>query len=228
MSWVMFDFGGVICTPQPEQDLAALAACAGVSIAEFWDAYWPSRLAYDQAALTAAAFWHDVAGRLGTSFTGAQVSDLVRLDIVSWSHLCEGTVRLIGDLAAHGARLALLSNMPAEVARAIAGLPVARHFEHLLFSCDLGSVKPDPGCFSQALGRLGAPAAQVVFIDDREENVRAAIGMGMRGIRFTGPEQARAGLGGIFGKDTLLSAEGGTRLSLILAVQKLSVRSERC
>lgn len=94
---------------------------------------------------------------------------------------------------------------PAEVARAVAELPVARHFEHLLFSCDFGSAKPDPACFGQALDRLGAPAGEVIFIDDREDNVGAAIGMGMRGIQFTGPEQARAGLAGIIGTDRLLS-----------------------
>jgi HAD superfamily hydrolase (TIGR01509 family) len=80
-------------------------------------------------------------------------------------------------------------------------MPVARHFEHLLFSCDLKSGKPDPGCFSQALDRLGADAEEVILIDDREENVTAAIGMGMRAIQFTSPEQVRAGLAGIFGPD---------------------------
>jgi putative hydrolase of the HAD superfamily len=204
MSWVMFDFGGVICTPQPEQDLAALAACAGVSVAEFWAAYWSSRQAYDTAALSAVTYWQDVAGRLGTSFSDAQVAGLIRLDIVSWGHLREGTLRLIRDLDDCGHRLALLSNAPAEVARAVAGLPVARHFEHLLFSCDFGAAKPDPGCFRQALDRLGAPAEEVILIDDREENVRAAIALRMQAIRFIGPEQARAGLAGIFGKDGLL------------------------
>lgn len=204
MSWVMFDFGGVICTPQPEEDLAALAAVAGVSVADFWGAYWPSRRAYDAAELTAVTFWQDVAGRLDTSFTGTKIGELVRLDIASWAHLCEGTVRLIADLEADGRKLALLSNAPAEVARAVAELPVARHFEHMLFSCYFGSAKPDPRCFSQALDQLGAPAEEVIFIDDRAENVTAAIGMGMHAIRFTGPEQARAGLAGIFATGRLL------------------------
>jgi putative hydrolase of the HAD superfamily len=201
MSWVMFDFGGVICTPQPAEDLAALAAVAGVSVGEFWAAYWPSRRAYDEAALTAETYWQDVAGRLGTSLRAAQVNELVRLDIASWAHLREGTVQLIRDLYAEGKRLALLSNVPAEIARAVAALPVARHFEELLFSCDFGSAKPDPRCFRQALGRLGVPAGEVILIDDREENVRAATALGMRAIRFTGPEQARADLAGIFGME---------------------------
>jgi putative hydrolase of the HAD superfamily len=199
MSWVLFDFGGVICTPQPAQDVAALATVAGVSVAEFSGAYWPLRQAYDSAALTAMTYWQGIADRLGTRFSDAQVDELGRLDVASWSHLCEGTIELIRELEAAGKRLALLSNAPVDVARAVAGLPVARHFEHLLFSCDFKAAKPDPDCFSQALGRLGAPAKEVIFVDDREENVAAAARLGMRAIQFTGPEQVRAGIFGVRG-----------------------------
>jgi putative hydrolase of the HAD superfamily len=206
MSWVLFDFGGVICTPQPDEDLAALAAAAGrVSVADFQNAYWPSRTAYDLAALTATEFWRDVAARLGQTFTSAQVDELVRLDIASWAHMQEGTLALIRDLEAAGQRLALLSNMPVECARAVTGLPVARHFEQLLFSCDFRAGKPDHAFYGRVLDRLGVPAAEVTFIDDRQENVAGAARMGMRAIRFTDPEQARAGLAGIIGRDGLLS-----------------------
>ena len=204
MSWVVFDFGGVIVAPQPRQDVAALAAAAGVTTAEFGRGYWPPRFGYDTGELSAEAFWQDVAGRLGRSFTRAQIAELVALDLASWSHLCAGTVRLVRDLRVAGKRLAVLSNQPPEQAEAVAAMPVAGQFEHLLFSCDFKVGKPDPGCFRQALGRLGAPAGDVILIDDREENVRAAIAMGMRAIRFTSPQQARARLAGIFGPGGLL------------------------
>ncbi|HEY3733695.1 MAG TPA: hypothetical protein VGL63_07245 [Streptosporangiaceae bacterium] len=68
MSWVMFDFGGVICTPQPEEDLAALAGTARVSVAELWDAYWPARPAYDAGDLTSMTYWQGVAGQFGRTF----------------------------------------------------------------------------------------------------------------------------------------------------------------
>jgi putative hydrolase of the HAD superfamily len=203
MSWVVFDFGGVIGTQQPEEDVAAMAAAAGVTMAEFGRAYWPPRFAYDIGELTAETFWQDIAGRLGRSFSRSQIGELVRLDVASWSHLCEGTLRLIHDLRSGGQRLAVLSNQPREQAEVVAAMPVARHFDYLLFSCDFKAGKPDPSCFSQALDRLGAPADEVILIDDREDNVRAAIAMGMRAIRFTSPEQARAALAGIFGSDGL-------------------------
>jgi putative hydrolase of the HAD superfamily len=221
----MFDFGGVICTPQPQEDLAALAGAAGVSVAELWDAYWPARPAYDAGDLTSMTYWQGVAGQFGRTFSEAQVAELIRLDIASWAHLCEDTVQLIRDLQAAGQRLALLSNMPADVARSIAALPVARHFEHLLFSCDFRALKPDPGCYARALSRLGAPAAEVIFIDDRTENVIGAERMGIRAIHFTGSREARADLAGMIGVHGLLFPVVTTRSSWVLAEKKLSVRS---
>ena len=33
MNWVLFDYGGVICTPQPDSDVGRLASAAGVPVA---------------------------------------------------------------------------------------------------------------------------------------------------------------------------------------------------
>jgi putative hydrolase of the HAD superfamily len=194
MSWVVFDYGGVICEHQRDEDLARLASAAGSTAAEFGAAYWLYRASYDRADLDAAAFWQKVGAALGRSFQPAQIQELTRLDVESWMHLRDGTVALVRELARAGHRLALLSNAPAEVAEAVTALPVASHFRDLVFSCFLRSAKPDPACYSAALARLGAAPAEVTFIDDRPENVRAATALGIRGLRFAGPGQARAQL----------------------------------
>jgi putative hydrolase of the HAD superfamily len=183
--WVVFDYGGVISRPQPERDVAALAAAAGGPVPDFLDAYWARREAYDRADLDAEAFWKGVTNQLGRSWDPGRMPELVRLDIRSWQHLRPGVVRLVDEVAASGHRLALLSNAPHEVAAGFASLPVARQFEHLLFSCDLRLVKPDPRCFSAALATLEAAPADVIFIDDRQDNVDAAAGVGISAIKFT-------------------------------------------
>jgi putative hydrolase of the HAD superfamily len=194
MTWVLFDFGGVICYPQPADDLALLARAAGCTEAEFSDAYWPYRLDYDRAAFDSTSFWQRVAGHLGRSFDESQIAELASLDIASWMHLQAGTLALIEDMAAAGQRLALLSNAPADVAEAVSALPVAAHFEHLIFSCFLKSAKPDPECFQGALAVLGAEPGEVIFIDDRADNIAGATRMGLTGVQFTDPDAVRAEL----------------------------------
>jgi putative hydrolase of the HAD superfamily len=194
MTWVLFDYGGVICQPQPEADVALLASAAGCTVGEFRAGYWAHRLAYDRAELDGVTFWQKVAAAAGRSFTAAQMAELTRLDIASWRHLQPATVTLIEDLAAAGYRLALLSNAPAEVAEAVAALPVASHFEHCTFSCYLRAVKPEPEIYRAVLRVLGASPGEVIFLDDRPENVAGAEALGIRGVHFTGPDEARAAL----------------------------------
>ena len=194
MTWVLFDYGGVICEPQPEAARARLARASGGPVAAFEAAYWRYRLDYDRAALDVTAYWQRVAEDLGRSYSDAEISELSRLDTASWLTLQPGTVDLITGLAAAGQRLALLSNAPADVAGAVQDLPLASHFEHLVFSCALKSAKPDPECFLATLALLDAQPGDVVFLDDRPDNVAGAAALGLRSIQFTDAPAARADL----------------------------------
>jgi putative hydrolase of the HAD superfamily len=194
MTWVLFDYGGVICELQSEADRARLASASGGPAAGFEAAYWRYRLDYDRAALDVTAYWQQVAADLGRSYSGPEIAELSRLDCASWLTLQPGTVDLITGLAAAGQRLAVLSNAPADVAEAVGDLPVAGYFEHLVFSCALKSAKPDPECFKAALAVLGAEPAEVIFLDDRPGNVAAAAALGVVSFQFTDAAAARADL----------------------------------
>lgn len=192
MTWVMFDYGGVISHPPSQQDLALLGRAADAAVPAFLEVYWQWRRAYDLSELDAAGYWRQVGHGLGREFSDAQVAELVRLDRVAWLHLRGGTVALIEDLAAAGQPLALLSNAPGDLSRAISDLPVAAHFGHLIFSSELKLAKPDPECYIRALSILGASANDVIFIDDRSENVAAADALGLRSVHFTSADEVRA------------------------------------
>ena len=192
MPWVLFDYGGVVSQPPSPAEVASLAGAAGVSVPALAGVYWEWRRAYDLAELDAPGYWRQVGRSLGRGFSEAEISELVRLDSMSWLRMQAGTVALIEDLAATGLPLALLSNAPGELAEAISALPVAAYFGHLLFSCQLKHAKPDPECYNRALARLGASAEDVIFIDDRAENVAAAGALGLRPVLFTSPDETRA------------------------------------
>jgi putative hydrolase of the HAD superfamily len=65
------------------------------------------------------------------------------------------------------------------------------YFKVALSSCFLGLRKPDAAIYQTALDILGRPANRILFIDDRAENVEAAIHAGMQSIRFVGEQQLR-------------------------------------
>jgi len=63
------------------------------------------------------------------------------------------------------------------------------HFEGLILSYEVGALKPDTRIFEQALKRSGAPASDLLFVDDQEINVKAARDLGIEGFVFLNPGQ---------------------------------------
>ncbi|OLT46531.1 haloacid dehalogenase [Saccharomonospora sp. CUA-673] len=81
-----------------------------------------------------------------------------------------------------GLRTALLSN-------AVGGGEVRRRlswwFDALVFSGEVGVVKPQREIFLLTAERLGVPPEACVFVDDAPGNVRGAVAAGMVGVRHT-------------------------------------------
>ncbi len=72
---------------------------------------------------------------------------------------------------------------------------VFRHFEHLVFSHDIGVRKPRPEFFAHCQRLAGSAAAECVFIDDLPANVEGARALGWHGIVYTSADDLRARLG---------------------------------
>jgi putative hydrolase of the HAD superfamily len=188
---LLVDYGGVISLPQPPESVEAMASLLDLPERVFSERYWKHRPAHDRG-VEARAYWSAVAGR---ELTDERVIDrLVRIDVVSWSHLNEATMVVLGDLHAQGVAMSILSNAPREMAAVLRAHPRLGMFEHLIFSSDIGVVKPSLGAFSAALGLLQRSPDEVVFIDDRLDNVEAASAAGLEGVLFTSADQLRADL----------------------------------
>jgi putative hydrolase of the HAD superfamily len=52
-------------------------------------------------------------------------------------------------------------------------------FDVCCYSCELGAAKPDPAFFAEAVRRIGAEPAAILFIDDLAQNVAAARAAGL-------------------------------------------------
>jgi putative hydrolase of the HAD superfamily len=85
---------------------------------------------------------------------------------------------------------ALLTNFPAHVHDFMkTDWIVDGAFDHMIASCDVKLLKPDPAIYTLALARIGCSAEESVFIDDREINVKAAEKLGVNGIVYQSRSQ---------------------------------------
>ncbi|MDN3356527.1 HAD family phosphatase [Actinomadura sp. DC4] len=191
---IVFDLFGVIASTQAPEDIRKIEKAAGLDDpTAFWEAYWALREPYD-AGQPGADYWAAVAGRIGTRFDDGAVRALIEADMDSWSNADEVMVELIGELAAEGHTLGLLSNIVGDLvpifeARHRAWLA---HFSALTYSCEIGVAKPDRRAYEIVAQRLGVEPRDCLFLDDREVNVLAAREAGMRAEVFRTPEQVRA------------------------------------
>jgi len=193
---IVFDLFGVIARHQTSEAKQQIEALAGVAGEPFWKAYWGHRPDYD-AGQASRDYWAIVARELGTSYSLETIDALIDADLESWSEVDERMVALIGEVAAGGRTLGLLSNIIEDLVPRFEAKHGAwlSHFTSLTYSCRIGVAKPDPRAYQICAQRLGVATSDALFFDDNERNVAAARETGMAAELFTSPEQVRARLG---------------------------------
>ncbi|WP_026118873.1 HAD family hydrolase [Nocardiopsis ganjiahuensis] len=197
MNAVLFDMFGVVAMDQSPTVRATMVEYSGHGHDAFWAAYWAPRQDYDRGDLDGPSYWKTVGGLLGEPFGPEQVERFISLDLDSWSRVNGDSVALVSELAEAGVPLGLLSNIPSELA--------ARFEEHharvldlfptLGFSCRIRHAKPEAGAYEWCLERMGVPAGDVLFVDDKRANVEAAERLGLQGHVFTSAPELRRALG---------------------------------
>lgn len=181
--WYLFDYGMVISAAPTADDWGRLNLAAGRRLDAPGSTYWAHRHAFDEGSLDSTGYWGAVLER---DVPAEEAERLDRLDTALWSRPNPATAAVLEALRARGSHLALLSNMPVRMSEIFAADDAwAAPFEHLFFSGQLRLGKPDRRIYDHALGRLGAAPADVVFIDDKAENIDTAREIGMRTVHHT-------------------------------------------
>lgn len=90
-------------------------------------------------------------------------------------------------------RLVMLSNTnPMHIAFARKRFPeVFGLFDEEVFSYEIGTAKPDPGIFHEALRRAGVPAEQALYFDDIAAYVDAASALGLHAYQYVSVQGVR-------------------------------------
>lgn len=89
----------------------------------------------------------------------------------------------LDSLRERGLRLAVVSNWDHRLPGLLAGLGLARRFDAVVTSSEVGVEKPDPRIFAAALARLGVDSGAAVHVGDgRLEDVDGALAAGLGAI----------------------------------------------
>jgi len=187
---VVFDYGNVLSLEQTLEDMKGMALVCGIPHERFAELYWKMRPPYDRGDLDGPAYWTALVGQkeLGQhelSLSKDQIATLIKLDSESITRPNPGAVKWAELLHHEGFPLSLLSNMPLELSRHVTkSFPSLSTFEHLIYSCDYGSIKPELALYRNCLELLKVDPQDILYLDDRAENVEAAAGLGINSVLF--------------------------------------------
>ncbi|HMC83438.1 MAG TPA: HAD family hydrolase [Candidatus Polarisedimenticolia bacterium] len=85
-------------------------------------------------------------------------------------------------------RMALVSNATPSARALLGPLGLQEYFPVAVFSCEVGSVKPEPAIYQEACSRLSVAAPRCLFVGDGNgRELDGALGVGMRAVRIERP-----------------------------------------
>jgi len=149
----------------------------------------PLLLRYETGLLTTQQFLDEVKAAAG--FTG---------DLAEFSELfgnifspIEPMIQLHAELRARGVPTYILSNTNELAIRDIRGrFPFFQHFDGYVFSYEHGALKPDARIYEVVERLSGRRGAEILYLDDRPENVQGGATRGWRAILHEAPDKTRA------------------------------------
>ena len=189
---VILDYGLVLARSPSAEEFGRLAKMFNVSFDLFFELWEASRGPYDRGDLTADEYWLKLAAQANTSLDRGQIEMLRKIEVEIWAHPIPGMFDWVSQLRAAGFKTGLLSNMPWDLVNHVR--TNCRWMDSFVFktlSAEVRVIKPNPAIYEHTLHGLGVSAAETLFVDDREPNIRAARALGMRAIQFLSISQLK-------------------------------------
>lgn len=190
---LIFDFGGVLLMTRDSSGRSSWESTLGLPLGALSSMVLESKYALraELGQVSETEVWEHLAGVFGLSS-----GQLLKLRQAFWedAELNERLVRLIRRLRP-SYKIAILSNAWSDAREVFTRkYDLGSIVDLIMISAELGIAKPDVRIFEIAAERLGVCPREVLFIDDKLENIRGARAAGMHGLHFQATEQAIADL----------------------------------
>lgn len=194
--WIFFDLFDTLCFVEEEtyyEGKRLAAEAAGLPFERFIEAW---RKTSPEASV----------GKLRDPFARAKATldslgvgdrllaaEVARLDIETIQQCVSfyaGATDALACLRSQGFSLGLISNATATTAFVVSPLHLRDRLDTLMFSYEVGAVKPDAAIFSKALQRAGARAEESLFVGDgANHELDAAKALGFTTLRIDHPSK---------------------------------------
>ncbi len=186
---VVFDWGNVMATKDRSLLESFLSKTFGFTPLEYEAVNAEKRKAVG-CGMSDVEFWTNYARHIGFELPLGFAQTFMAL-LKESVGVDAAMFELVDELKKQSVQVALLSNVSAYYSRVIRNFGYYQAFDPCLLSCEMGYEKPCPAIYAALLQAINLPAQEIVFIDDKVENVSAAKLMGIDAIAFESMAQLR-------------------------------------
>lgn len=196
IEFVFFDLGNVLASFSVRRACGNVAKRWGVDPEIVRHALWTSGIQdrYEHGHEDDESFAEVARRALGLSRQDAPTRELLDLLSDMFDPVCE-MESVVESVRGRGIKLGILSNTCLAHWRWLQEsqqYPVLRGpFDSVVLSYEVGAMKPNAAIYASAAASAGVDPASILFLDDRADNVQAAIALGWQAHRFTDAKSAR-------------------------------------
>lgn len=179
---LVFDFGGVMTQTDHNAITQFVAQSLNISLTEAKEIFkqLKQRTALGEQELD---IWLDEANFKGINLPNDWI-ELLNAARLQALRVVPGMPDLVQDLQKQGFQTALLSNVSRSHAQIKSQLGFYALFEPALYSYEIGVRKPDLKAYHILLEQLQLPPEEILFIDNKLANIKAAQSLGIDAIQF--------------------------------------------
>lgn len=185
---IIFDWGGVLIEDPAPKLFEYCAKTLGVGVEQYRIAFDICLNDFQTGRITEQQFWMNMTSRLNVPMPKANSL---------WSDAFAEAYRprqelftLASQLRKAGCKIALLSNTEKPAVELIRKQKYDL-FDVAVFSCLEGTAKPERKIYEITLDRLGTPAGNTLFIDDKQDFIDGAKQVGLKTILFKDVNQLK-------------------------------------
>jgi len=185
--YIIFDLGGIFVPDNTRLLNAEIAGYVGISeeeMAKRWTGALPELFT---GSLKIIDFYES---RFGSSFDSTVLLQK-HLDIYTRGfQMNPSMLELLQELNLEYTT-ACLSNTEIEVSEINAEMGLYDHFQYTFLSTEMHMMKPNKDIFISAIQTLNASIEDIIFIDDKEENIQTGSLLGLKTILFESAGKTR-------------------------------------
>ncbi len=178
-----FDYGGVIEGDSGSVFEKGVGDLLGIDKETFKKVYFENNFLVNTGQLSWEEFWKKVLIELGKTEKTSEFFEFLKNQ--PKPRINENIVQLISKLKSRGYKVGILSNNSIEKAQKIRSSEIAKYFDTMVFSEEVGYMKPQPGIFEIFIKNLNIKIEELAFVDDTEQSLKTAKEVGFHPILFT-------------------------------------------